>query len=473
MRVLIVILLILVLGSVACQPTSTNIPIPTSTIPLPIEVPTETATASVSSLTEEPAITPTAESLPENLIHVDTLEPEVYPFIENGKCSFAEAIIAANSGEPKDSCAAGVPGESVIELLPGEYHFTQPDGSPPQFEWLATIVRVGNALPPIALPLTIHGNGATLIRDEGSEPFRFLELTVNSSLTMSDVTLQNGDVGEEDWGGAIYASSASLHLSNVRLVNNRADNGGGIYLTFGALTLTDCEFIENHAYFGGGGVNLDSAKVSISNCRFADNTTDAQGAGISSESATLVIEDSLFLKNLNTGTRGGALYLEHVNVKIARSEFYQNESDFIGGAIYINNPVMSGTSDDDGNPIDQLDQSPMYIQLATMIPGYQATLEAHPSGVFEDFHEDIQIHDSCFANNIIADPNEINFSSALNAKLANATGNYWGLSNGPSGNGPGTGDGIARQIEFTPFLTEPPTHCDPELSAQMQENHNK
>ena len=473
MRVLIVILLFLVLGSAACQPASTNIPIPTPTIPFPIEVTTVTTTASVSPLTEEPAVSSTPISLPDNVIRVDTFEQEVYPFVENGKCSFAEAIIAANSGVSKDSCAAGVQGEAVIELMPGEYHFTQPDGSPPQFEWLATIVRIGNALPPIAFPLTIRGSGATLIRDEGSEPFRFLELAVNSTLTMIDITLQNGDVGEEDWGGAIYASSASLHLNNVRFVGNRADNGGGIYLTFGALTLSDCEFIENHAYFGGGGVNLDSAKVSISKCRFADNTTDAQGAAIASESATLVIEDSLFLKNLNSDTRGGALYLEHVNVMVSRSEFYQNKSDFIGAAIYINNPVMSGTSDEDGNPIDQLGQSPMYIQLATMIPGYEATLEAHPSGVFQDFHENIQIHDSCFANNIIVDPNELNFSSAILARMANATGNYWGLSNGPSGNGSGTGDGIGRQVEFMPFLTEPPAYCDPELSAQVQENHNK
>lgn len=57
--------------------------------------------------------------------------------------------------------------------------------------------------------------------------------------------------------------------------------------------------------------------------------------------------------------------------------------------------------------------------------------------------------------------------------MTNATDNYWGLPNGPSGIGPGFGDGVAREIEFMPFLTEPPAHCDPELSAQVQENHNQ
>lgn len=465
MRRVIVPVMILFLAAVACQ---------TATAPLPSDPQAVSVTQTVSApqATAVPTGTSTPTAVAKGVIHVDTLEQEVYPFVENGKCSLAEAIYAANSSEPKDSCAAGVQGETVIELMPGEYHFTQRDQTPPQFEWLISVVDIGDALPPIDFPLTIHGNGATLIRDEGAEPFRFFELMVNASLTMDDITLQNGDVGE-DWGGAIYASSASLNLTNVRFVNNRADNGGGVYLTFGSLTVQDCEFIENHAYFSGGGIYVDSARSTVRNTQFISNTTDARGGALSAEAVTLVIEDSLFLKNVTIGNRGGALHLEHVNVVVARSEFYQNQSDWIGGAIYINNPVMSGTSEDEGDPLDQIDESPMYIQMATLIPGYQATLEAHPSGVFKDFNEDIQIHESCFANNIIVDEYELNFSSAILAKLANATGNYWGLPNGPSGAGPGTGDGIGRKIEFMPFLTEPPAHCDPELSVQVQENHNK
>lgn len=402
MRPSIVLLLILVLGVVACQPAAVNTAVPTS--PVSTEVPAEPATVAVPSVTVEPA-TATSTALPNNVIRVDTFEQEVYPFVENGKCSLAEAIIAANSGERKDSCAAGIQGEAVIELMPGEYHFTQPDGSPPQFEWLTTIVEVGNALPPIVFPLTIQGNGATLIRAEGAPPFRFFELVVNSTLTMNDVTLQNGDVGEDDWGGAIFASMASLNLNRVRFVGNRASDGGGLYLTLSTLILTDSEFTENHAYSTGGGVHLDAAKGLVSNSRFVDNTTDTHGAALAADSTTLVIEDSLFLKNVNIGTSGGALFMEHVNVLITRSEFYQNQTDWTGGAIYIMNPFLIGASDEEGNPLADLIRS---------APDIQSTLDAHPSGLFlEAFRENGQIHDSCFANNIIVDPKEINFSSAL------------------------------------------------------------
>lgn len=466
MKKIVLSLSILVLATVACQSEATPAPL---TDPL-----TGSATEAVLSPSATPFVlgTATPTSLPQGFIVVDSLEQEVYPFVENGKCSLGEAIIAANSGEAKDSCSAGVPGESVISLMPGEYHFSQPDQTPPQFDWLVSIVEVDSALPPVVFPLTIQGNGATLIRDEGVDPFRFFEVMVNGALTLENMTLENGDV-LDDWGGAVYVSNGSLNLNQIRFVGNHADNGGAVYLTFGALTVQDSEFLENQASFMGGGIHVDSAKVFVRNTQFIGNTSDSGGGAMASESVTLIVEDSLFLKNITEGTRGGALHLEHVNVTVTRSQFYQNQADWIGGAISINNPVTNGTSDDEGNPLDQVDESPMYIQMATLIPGYQSTLEAHPSGVFQDFHEDTQIHENCFANNIIVDPVELNFSSAIIGKLTNAENNYYGNASGPSGGGPGTGDGLGRRINFAPFLTEPPTYCDPELSQQVQENHNQ
>jgi len=460
MRSFYIYLSVLLLTAIACQSTAIA---PTA---IPVEGVIETATAASSpSETPSPTETATPTLPPAGLIRVDTLEQEVYPFVENGKCSLAEAIFAANSGEPKDTCAAGVSGESIIELMPGEYRFTQRDQTPPQEEWIASTVRVGNALPVVIYALTIHGNGATLIRDESAEPFRIFEVML-STLTLEDVTLQNGDVGEDDWGGGIYSFNASLNLKRVRFVNNRADNGGGIYLTFGALSVEDSEFIDNKAGFTGGGAYLDSSRSTFVNTQFTGNTTQSRGGAVSAESTTLVIEDCLFLKNASTENRGGALYLEHINVSILRGQFYQNHADYHGGAIYINNPVTNGTMDEDGNPLDQLDQSPTYIQMATMIPGYEATLEAHPSGVFQDFHEDTQVHDSCFANNTTDFPGDLNWTAALSALNTNGENNYWGDPSGPSGMGPGTGDNVGKRIVFEPFLTVRPEYCDLSLSDQ-------
>jgi predicted outer membrane repeat protein len=435
---------------------------------VPLDAVTETLTVApaVSAPSETPVpietITPTIP--PAGLIHVDTLEQEVYPFVENGKCSLGEAIFAANAGEPKDTCAAGVKGQSIIELMPGEYRFTLRDQTPPQEDWITSVVEVGSALPAIIYPLTIRGNGATLLRDQAAESFRFFEIML-ATFTLENITLQNGDV-QDDWGGAIYSFNASMTLDRVHFVNNRADNGGGFYFTFGGLTVQDSEFTENQAGFGGGAADIDSAKATFINTRFNGNTADSQGGGIRAGSTTLVIEDSLFLKNTSTTSRGGALYLEHVNVSVLRGQFYQNHADYHGGAIYIHNPVTNGMTDEEGNPLDEIDQSSTYVQMATLIPGYEATLEAHPSGVFQDFHEEIQIHDSCFANNTTNFPGDMNWTAAISALNTNAENNYWGDPSGPSGMGPGSGDNIGKQILFEPFQTVRPEYCDPALSEQ-------
>jgi predicted outer membrane repeat protein len=461
MRSFLVCLFVSVFALSACQGT-------TAITSVPVDSVTGTSTFAPATLspseTPSPIATITPTIPPAGLIRVDTFEQEVYPFVENGKCSLGEAIFAANAGETKDTCAAGVQGESIIELMPGEYRFSLRDQTPPQEDWITSVVEVGSALPAIIYPLTIHGNGATLIRDEAAEPFRFFEIML-ATFTLEDITLQNGDV-QDDWGGAIYSFNASMKLDRVRFVNNHADNGGGFYFTFGGLTVQDSEFIENQASFAGGGADIDSAKSTFINTRFTGNTAESQGGGIRAQSTTLVIEDSTFLKNTSTTSRGGALYLEHVNLSVLRGQFYQNHADYHGGAIYINNPVTNGTTDEEGNPLDEIDQSSTYLQMATLIPGYEATLEAHPSGVFQDFHEDIQIHDSCFANNSTAFPGDPNWTAALSALSTNGENNYWGDPSGPSGMGPGTGDNIGKRILFEPFQTVRPEYCDPALSEQ-------
>lgn len=447
----------------ACQ-SLTMTPAPTDPV-----MGAATQTVSAAQATLLPVGTSTSTALPEGVIFVDTLEQEVYPFMENGKCSLAEAIIAANSGEPKDSCAAGVPGKSIISLMPGEYVFTQVDQSPPQFEWLISLTDVGTALPPITFPVTIHGNGAVLTRDENAEPFRFFELMINSTLTMDNITLQNGYVAD-DWGGAIYSMNASITLDHTRFINNRSDNGGAIYFTLGRLDITNSEFLNNRSTGNGGALFVDSSRSFVQSTRFEGNESDGNGGGLYGYFATIVIRDGFFFKNRVTGNSngnwGGGMYLNHVNITITDSQFYQNESPAYGGAVGITNPILAGIDPEDENMLEQIQDQPVIADMLTSIPGFQATLEAHPSGIYVDFNEDIQIHNNCFANNA-TDPAEQNWTSGIHANAAMADGNYWGHFSGPSGRGPGSGDSVGKsKVTFAPFLTEAPPHCDPNLAEK-------
>jgi predicted outer membrane repeat protein len=462
MRPTLFLFLILILLSIACQSAAVT-GAPSTLTPDPVSESTATPQASAP----ESTFTPTSPAA--GVIHVDTLEQEVYPFLENGKCSLGEAIFAANSGQPKDSCAAGVINQSVIELMFGDYHFTQRDHTPPQVEWMASVVTVGDALPPIIYSMTIHGNDSRLIRDDAAEPFRFFELMFGT-LTLKDLTLQGGDV-QDDWGGAIYSMNSSITLKDVHFVNNRAENGGGIYFTLGALNISNSEFTDNHATRGGAAIFIDSSKSTIQSTQFVGNSSDGNGGALYAETVTLDLKEDLFIKNGVTGdglgSRGGGLYLSHVNLDISRSQFYQNEAPMYGGAIAINNPELAGIDPEEGDPIEPIQASPYTSDMFTSIPGFQSTLEAHPSGIFVDFHEDAQIHDSCFANNITINPEDPNWTSGLLGRATEADGNYWGHPSGPSGMGPGSGDSVGKTLIFTPFLTQIPEYCIPTLGQQQ------
>ena len=98
MRPLRYFFLILILAIMACGSAVPATSVSTSVVD-PNLLSTDTpAPVSTNPVVENVTVTTTPN--PANVIHVDTLQQEVYPFIENGKCSLGEAIYAANSETP-------------------------------------------------------------------------------------------------------------------------------------------------------------------------------------------------------------------------------------------------------------------------------------------------------------------------------------------------------------------------------------
>ncbi len=91
------------------------------------------------------------------------------------------------------------------------------------------------------------------------------QLTVRDSLFYGNVA-GVGDISNTENGGAIYHSSGALTLTNSTLYNNRADLGGGLYI--GApLTATNNTLVSNTAVItdSGGNLYLDSAVAKLKN----------------------------------------------------------------------------------------------------------------------------------------------------------------------------------------------------------------
>jgi hypothetical protein len=109
--------------------------------------------------------------------------------------------------------------------------------------------------------ITIVGNGA--IFDAGGKD-NFFDVYQAVALVMSNVTLQNGNSGSYNAGGAIIVVG-TVTLSGCIFSGNAAPRGGGggggggaIHVDGGTVTLADCMFSGNTAGYAGGALYFGS-----------------------------------------------------------------------------------------------------------------------------------------------------------------------------------------------------------------------
>ncbi len=155
---------------------------------------------------------------------------------------------------------------------------TAPASSPYVLTSVDNTTNGTSGLPVIAKhdALTIIGNGDTIERSTavGTPEFRIFNVAKGGSLTLQNLTLQNGFAfgsGSAAEGGAIF-NQGTLDLNAVTVQNNTAEGqqgssgigsnatagqsavGGGIYSS-GELTLEDGTIVQNNQAIGGfGGV---------------------------------------------------------------------------------------------------------------------------------------------------------------------------------------------------------------------------
>jgi hypothetical protein len=163
--------------------------------------------------------------------------------------------------------------------------------------------------------LTILGSGDTIQRTNGAPPFRLFDVASGASLTLENLTVQNGletNPGQAAHGGAIY-SQGTLVLSGVTVQNNIAQGpdapkktgnpfglqaaGGGIW-ALGSLTLENGTVIQNNQAVGGNGRDAVYPHP-------AGDGGGAWGGGLYA-GGTLSISDTAISNNKVQGGQGGS-----------------------------------------------------------------------------------------------------------------------------------------------------------------------
>jgi predicted outer membrane repeat protein len=220
--------------------------------------------------------------------------------------------------------------------------------------------------------LTIVGNGDVIERSNaGGTPYRLLDVASTASLTLVNLTLQNG-VAFDTGGGAIY-NQGTLVLNGVIVRDNRAEGrynakndggdgaGGGIWSS-GALTLENASRVENNQALGGFGGNKVTLVCTPLGCYYENvySGGNGRGGGIYVASGTVNLTSASVSSNTAQGgspifsvsggsTRGlgGGLYVAAGAVNLTSATVQYNTATSDGGGLY----VAGGTVSLDGTTV--------------------------------------------------------------------------------------------------------------------------
>ena len=154
---------------------------------------------------------------------------------------------------------------ALVEAIKGNYTSIQLDDDVTRTENDEDITISGE--------VTIELLGWTL---DGSEKGPVITVEEGGKLTIEDASSNgNGKItgGEADNGGGIYVDGGTVTMTGGAISGNQAENGGGVYLTNGAtFTMTGGEISENYLYTSTG----DGGGVYVYNSSFYLNSADTE-----------------------------------------------------------------------------------------------------------------------------------------------------------------------------------------------------
>lgn len=260
------------------------------------------------------ALAPMLAPIPAHAVTLN-VAPGAVTIADDDLCSLREAMHNAESTAQvdNDDCPAGSGGLDILELA-AEALYTLTDADPS--------ASGANGLPIVTTALTIRGNGAVIERDptfgcspdkvHDADEFRILMVDSGGDVTLEDLTLRGGCAdgnGSPNDGGGILVNNGSLTLTRVLIDGNTAwDKSGGLDTSGAAVLINDSVFTDNSAGGGGGAIgNGGGSTMTITGSTVSGNGSGGEGGGGIGNFGTLVVRNSTISGNSSTGTGGGGI----------------------------------------------------------------------------------------------------------------------------------------------------------------------
>jgi hypothetical protein len=177
----------------------------------------------------------------------------------------------------------GADPNSIIYICPGIYKGTI------RIDKNLTLIGAGS-----------EGEGNTVLHGGDNRPVITIHLDDSAdqgiTVVFQSVTITGGlvpDTVPTGDGGGIFIHShqalATLAMMDCVVFGNKADLGGGVFNSDGAVSLKDCKVLENEATSNGGGIYTALGSVALNDSHVTDNTAN-QGGGIYSDFGTVTLD---------------------------------------------------------------------------------------------------------------------------------------------------------------------------------------
>ena len=158
----------------------------------------------------------------------------------------------------------------------------------------------------------------------------------------------NGNGTNQSIGAGIYQLYGFLGITNCTIFDNYSTKeGAGVYSYGGATTYTNCLLDSNISAKNGGGIYATLSVTTLTGTTLTQNRIlryqplYAEGGGMHMNGGTLTIDDCIFDNNsaffglgIADGGTGGALYAKQAITTITDTTFKNNRA-FTGGGIYF------------------------------------------------------------------------------------------------------------------------------------------
>ena len=289
-----------------------------------------------------PAVGAAAELLEGRaLLTVFTVNTTADTVAVDGRVSFREALIAANTNSAVNEAAAGeatgdrivfgsgiAGGRIVLDLARGSLQITD--------------------------DVTVSARGAIVDAARIDGPALTVDLVGTEQVVLDSLQVRNAVNVDTGLGGGIFfagsAANSRLGLRGVRLLNNRANDGGGLYQAGGSSVVAGGAMIGNFATAAagsGGGAFLESGRMTVRDTLLQANEANRAGGGVEvgglNAAASLTIDGARFLGNVagrgaaaTPGNGGGIHTTNATSLAISDALFRGNVAGNEGGGVWVN-----------------------------------------------------------------------------------------------------------------------------------------